>query len=149
MDLQNICADYQGYTITSDKQLMIVSDIHTWLANESYWCKGIPLDTFLRSFNNSFCIGAIAGDRQVGFARMITDYASFGYLADVFVVEAHRGKGIAKQMMELLLSQQWVQNLRGIKLQTSDMHPLYAQFGFTLCRFPERIMEISRPGIYG
>ncbi len=146
--MNQVTLDFNGYTITTDKRLMKVSDIHRWLSEESYWCKGIPYSVFKTSFDNSFCIGAIIDDKQIGFAKLITDYATFGYLADVFVETEHRGKGISKKMMEVLLGLDWVKSLRAIRLATSDAHGLYRQFGFTDCRNPEKIMEITRTDIY-
>lgn len=139
---------YNGYLITTDKSKMVPADIHKWLSEVSYWCKGVPFDIVKQSFDNSFCIGAIQDGRQIAFARLITDYTTFGYLADVYVEEGHRGKGISKKMMELLFGLDWVKGMRGIKLQTSDGHGLYRKYGFTECKYPERIMEISRPDIY-
>jgi len=140
--------DHKGYTITTDKTLMRPLEIHKWLSERSYWCVGIPFETFKTSFDNSFCIGALQDGRQVGFARLVTDYAVFGYLADVYVEETHRGKGISKKMIETLMNMDWVKGLRGIKLGTRDAQRLYEQFGFTTCAHPERSMEISRPDIY-
>ncbi len=100
--LSPINIDYKGYTITTDKSRMKVDDIYKWLVEEAYWCKGIPYETFKTSFDNSYCIGALIDGRQVGYARLITDYATFGYLADVYVEEGHRGKDISKKMMQLL-----------------------------------------------
>lgn len=140
--------DYSGYTITTDKQLMNVHDVHKWLTEKAYWCEGIPLETVKTAFDNSFCIAALIDGKQVAYARLITDYAIFGYLADVYVVEAHRGKGISKKMMSLLFDLDWVKGLRGIKLATRDAHGLYRQFGFAACKNPDGIMEIARPDIY-
>jgi len=140
---------YDSYLITTDKSLMHIADIHKWLSEEAYWCKNIPVDKVQTAFDNSFCIGAVCDGRQVAFARLVTDYTTFGYLADVYVEDAHRGRGISKKMMEVLFGLQWVKELRGIKLQTMDAHGLYRKYGFTDCKFPERIMEISRgAGIY-
>ena len=138
----------QGYLFTTDKSLMKLDQIHRWLSERSYWAEGIPYDTVKTTFDHSFCIGMLQGDTQVGYARMVTDYAVFGYLADVFVLEEHRGKGLSKIMLRLLLSPDWVVGLRGIRLATKDAQGLYEQFGFTLCKNPERQMEITRPGIY-
>ncbi len=146
--MEHIFVDFKGYTITTDKSLMKPSEVFHWLCEISYWAKGIPEDTFMRSFENSFCIGALKNGRQVGFGRLITDYATFAYLADVYVEETHRGTGLASKMMELLFDLEWVKNLRGIKLATLDAHALYRKFGFHEPKFPERLMEISRPGIY-
>jgi GNAT superfamily N-acetyltransferase len=146
--MQPLMIEFNGYTITTDKALMKPVEIHKWLSEESYWCAGIPFETFKKSFDNSFCIGALMGGKQIGFGRLVTDYATLGYLADVFVEEQQRQKGISKKMMELLFDLEWVKNLRGIKLGTKDAQDLYRKYGFTECKFPERIMEIIRSGIY-
>jgi len=143
-----ITVNFKEYVITTDKSRMKVRDVHQWISEQSYWAKGIPFNTFRKSFDHSYCIGALAGDRQIAFARLITDYAVFGYLADVYVEEAYRGKGISKKMMEILFGLDWVKNLRGIKLGTKDAQGLYLQYGFTECKHPERNMEIARPDIY-
>lgn len=146
--MQLITVAYNDYTITTDKQLMNVHEVHEWLTEKAYWCEGIPFETVKTAFDNSYCIGALIDGRQVAYGRLITDYAVFGYLADVYVEEGHRGKGISKKMMELLFSQDWVKGLRGIRLGTRDAHGLYEQFGFTVSKNPQLIMEILRPDIY-
>ena len=146
--MQVITIDYLNYTITSDKSLMLLGDIHHWLSTESYWCNGIPFDIFERSFEHSFCIGALQDGKQIAFARLITDYATFGYLADVFVTADHRGKGISKKMLQILFNLEWVKGMRCLRLATKGTHGLYKQFGFTACSFPDRIMELIRPDIY-
>ncbi len=147
--MQPISFDYNGYLITTDKSQMVPADIHHWLSLESYWSKHMPEDVFMRSFENSFCIGAVKEGRQVAFARLITDYATYAYLADVFVYDDHRGKGISKIMMEILFDIDWVKGLRRIMLATKDAHELYRKVGFKNSNFPDRIMEIARPAIYG
>ena len=109
----------------------------------------MPYEVFKRSFDNSFCIGVIIDGKQVGYARLITDYATYAYLADVYVLEEHRGKGISKEMMSVLFDIEWVKGLRRIMLATKDAHDLYRKVGFRNSNFPERIMEIARPNIYG
>jgi GNAT superfamily N-acetyltransferase len=146
--MQPLTIGFNDYVITTDKSQMNVHDIHFWLTTEAYWCKGIPFDTFRTAFENSFCIGAITDGRQIAFARLITDYATFAYLADVFVIESYRGKGISNKMMEILMAQDWVKSLRCIRLATMGTHWLYRKFEFTDCAHPERIMEIVRPDIY-
>ena len=122
--------------------------VHKWLSESSYWEKGIPFEKVKTSFDQSFCIGALMNDEQVGYGRLITDYTTFAYLADVYVLENHRGKGISKQMMTLLFEQDWVKGLRRIMLATSDAHGLYRQIGFTSLGHPEKLMEIVHPNIY-
>ena len=147
--METIIADYNGYLITTDKTKMHPADVHHWLAEVSYWAKHIPYDVFRKAFDNSFCIGAIKDGRQVAYARLITDYATFAYLADVYVLDSHRGQGLSKEMMRLLFDMEWVKRLRRIMLATKDAHGLYRQVGFKDSNFPERIMEITRPDIYG
>jgi len=147
MELLNI--QYKGYLITTDKEKMFPDDVYQWISGVSYWAKHMPYEVFKRSFDNSFCIGAIIDGKQVGYARLITDYATYAYLADVYVLEEHRGKGISKEMMAVLFDIEWVRGLRRIMLATKDAHDLYRKVGFKNSNFPERIMEIARPNIYG
>ncbi|MBS1590186.1 MAG: GNAT family N-acetyltransferase [Bacteroidetes bacterium] len=139
---------FKDYTITSDKTIMDIHQIHDWLSNHSYWSQNIPFETVKQAFDYSFCIGAMLQKQQIAFARLVTDYATFGYLADVFVIESHRGKGIGKIMLSQLLNQLWVKRLRRIMLATLDAHDLYKMHGFLHTAFPERFMEINRPNIY-
>lgn len=142
MNLNPISISYSGYTITTDKVEMKIEDIHQWLSEEAYWSKGIPMEKVRTAFDNSFCIGVIWEGRQVGYARLVTDYATFGYLADVFVAEPHRGKGLSKKMMEVIFGLDWVKGLRRMMLATIHAHGLYRQYGFGECKYPERIMEV-------
>lgn len=139
-----ITVDYNGYTITTDKTLMNVHDVHKWLSERSYWVPGVTLENVSTSFENSYCIAAIADGKQVAYGRLITDYASFAYLADVYVLEEHRGKGIGKEMMRILFDQDWISQLRGVMLATRDAHDLYRQFGFTEIPNPERFMKLNK-----
>ena len=147
--MEPITISYNGYSITTDKKLLQPELIHQWLSQNSYWSKNIPFEIVKDAFDNSFCIGIIKNGRQVGYARLVTDYATFGYLADVYVEEEHRRQGLSKKMMELIMELDWVKNLRRIMLATLDAHELYKQFGFVTPAFPERFMEINRPAIYG
>jgi N-acetylglutamate synthase-like GNAT family acetyltransferase len=139
---------YNGYTISADRSQLDVDYIHRYLAGDSYWARHISAVLIRTSIENSFCVGAYHDGRQVGFGRLITDYATFGYLADVFVDEAHRGRGLSKQIVSLILSQPFVEGLRRIMLATRDAHSLYAQYGFTAVKNPDVFMEIHRPDIY-
>jgi GNAT superfamily N-acetyltransferase len=128
---------------------MNVGDIHQWLSEEAYWSMGIPYETVKTLFENSYCIGVVKDGRQVGFARLVTDYATFGYLADVYVVEAHRGEGLSTCMLDILLDMEWVRGLRRIMLSTIHAHELYRKYGFTSCRHQDRLMEILQsPDMY-
>lgn len=129
---------------------MDIKTIHDFLSSESYWAKNIPLRVVETSLKNSWCAGAFdEHDRQVGFARLVTDYATFAYLADVFVLEEYRGRGISKMMMEYIMKEPWISNLRRCMLATIDAHGLYQQFGFVLLNNAGRFMEISKPDPYG
>jgi len=137
-----------GYLITTDRSLMSITDIHDWLANKSHWAKGIPMDLLQRAYDNSFVAAAIKDGKTIGFARLVTDYAIFAYLADVFVVEEHRGLGISKAITAILMDQPWVADIRRLMLSTKDAHSLYARFGFKQLQYPDRIMEILRHHSY-
>jgi GNAT superfamily N-acetyltransferase len=146
--MQGIEVTHLGYLITTDKHKMYPAQVHEWLATKSYWAKGIPYATFATSFEHSFCVGALLGTEQVAFARLVTDYATFAYLADVFVMEAYRGKGISKVMMQELFQLDWVLRLRRLMLATMDAHGVYTRVGFQPLAYPERIMEVARAGLY-
>jgi GNAT superfamily N-acetyltransferase len=135
------------YSISTDRQRLDVTLIHEFLSR-SYWSPGIPRGVVERGIDNSLCFGIYHRVQQVGFARVITDRASFAYLADVFVVEAHRGKGLGKWLLETILGHQDLQGLRRFLLATRDAHFLYRQFGFTSLAEPARLMEIHRPDAY-
>jgi GNAT superfamily N-acetyltransferase len=137
------------YEISTDPARLDVALIHRWLSQESYWAKGVPRDVVERSLAHSLNFGVHhATEGQVGFARVITDRATFAYLADVFVLEAHRGKGLSKQLMAAILAHAELQDLRRWLLATWDAHGLYAQFGFTPLARPDRIMERLAPDVY-
>jgi len=122
--------------------------IHGFLAS-CYWAKGIPAETLKRAMDNSLCFGVLTDQgEQVAFARMITDRATYAYLADVFVVESHRGLGIAKWLMQTIMAHPALQGLRRITLATRDAHGLYAQFGFKPLANPSMFMEVSKPNVY-
>jgi N-acetylglutamate synthase-like GNAT family acetyltransferase len=146
--MQPITEAYHDYTITTDRRLLQPVKVHEWLTNESYWAKNISYDVFKVAFDNSFVIGILYQDKQVAFARLVTDYATFAYLADVYVINEHRGRSLSKKMMELLMNLDWVKTLRRVCLVTLDAHDLYKQYGFTPVEFPDRYLEITRPDIY-
>ncbi len=122
--------------------------IHRFLSGEAYWSLGISRTTVERAIAHSLCIGAYRGGYQVGFARLVTDRATFAYLADVFVVASERGRGIARRMVRTLLEHDDAQGLRRILLFTADAHALYRDLGFSALARPERGMEILRPDSY-
>lgn len=122
--------------------------IHGYLSGESYWAAGIPLETLERALRNSICFSGHVDDRQVAFARAITDQATFAYLADVFVLPAHRGRGYGKLITLAALSHPELQGLRRFMLATSSAHGLYAQFGFASPARPDSLMERYFPTLY-
>jgi GNAT superfamily N-acetyltransferase len=127
---------------------MDVDAVHAYLAGESYWARGVPREVVARAVQHSLCVGVFDGAAQVAFARAITDRATFAYLADVYVLQAYRGRGISKWMMETFDSHPDLQGLRRWMLMTHDAHGLYARFGFTPLAHPDRAMERTHPGIY-
>lgn len=133
-----------SYEVSADKSRLDVPLIHQYLSQESYWAQNIPLDVVQRSIDNSLCFGIYCHDQQVGFARVITDQATFAYLADVFVLPEHRGKGLSKQLMETISNLPTLQGLRRWLLATRDAHALYNQFGFTALDQPDQIMQRKR-----
>jgi GNAT superfamily N-acetyltransferase len=135
------------YEVSTDASLLDLQAVHAFLAS-TYWSPGIPLEVVERAVSNSVCVGAYAGASLVGFARVVTDKATFAYLADVFVLEAHRGKGLSKQMLRALFQLPELQGLRRVMLATRDAHALYASFGFTPLSNPSRFMERHNPNAY-
>jgi GNAT superfamily N-acetyltransferase len=135
------------YVISTERSRLDLDVIHGFLTR-SYWSPGIPRETVERAIQHSLPFGLYLGAAQVGFARVITDFTSFGYLADVFILEAHRGKGLSKWMMQVLFSHPELQGFRRWMLATRDAHGLYRQVGFTSLAAPERFMEKWDPDIY-
>lgn len=123
-----------------DKSRLDVGAVHAFLAS-TYWSPGIPLETVRRAIDNSLCIGGYAEGQQVAFARLVTDRATFAYLADVFVIPSHRGQGLSRTLLEALFSHPEVQGLRRMLLVTRDAHGLYAKLGFNPLAAPDRFME--------
>ena len=138
-----------SYEVTTDRTRFDVDLIHRFLSTESYWAKNIPRDIVERSIDNALCFAAFSGPDQVGFARVVTDYAVFAYIGDVFVVSEHRGRGVSKLIMEAIRSHPRLQALRRWHLLTFDAHALYRQFGFRELEKPERHMEITVANPYG
>lgn len=131
------------YLISTDKSKLDIKVIHGYLSN-SYWAKNRSLKTSKLTLKNSLCFGLYFKNKQIGFARVITDYATFAYLADVFILEEHRGKGLSKWLMKEILEYGELQNLRRWFLATKDAHGLYEKFGFTSLKEPEKLMEMFR-----
>jgi GNAT superfamily N-acetyltransferase len=136
-----------AYEISTDRARLDISLIHEFLRS-SYWAKGIPRGVVENSIRNSLCFGAFLGPRQIGFARVVTDYATVAYLADVFVVPDHRGRGVSKLLMQAILARPNLTGLRRFFLATQDAHALYVQFGFEPLAHPEQFMTIHNPSAY-
>ncbi|POZ63569.1 GNAT family N-acetyltransferase [Chromobacterium alticapitis] len=123
--------------------------IYAYLSQQSYWAQGLPRDIFERSLANALCFGAYAEDgAQVGFGRVVTDRATFAYLADIFVWDEWQGRGVGKQLVAAMLAHPELQNLRRMMLATADAHGLYAQYGFQPLSRAERLMERLEQDVY-
>ena len=133
-----------GYEIDTDRERLDFLVIHSFLSEESYWAKGRSLEVVRRSIENSLPFGIFHGGGQVGFGRVVTDYATFAWVADVFVLPGHRGRGLAAWMLEIMLAHPDLQGLRRWALATKDAHQLYDKLRFRPLRWPARWME--RPG---
>lgn len=136
-----------AYTITTDPAKLDLDVIYDFLSR-SYWAAGVPVEVVKRSIENSTCFGLFEGDRQIGFARVITDRATFAYLADVFVLEQHRGEGLGKWLVSVIGSHPDLRGLRRWMLATRDAHGLYETVGFLPLKNPERWMEKHDPEVY-
>jgi len=135
------------YEITTDKSRLDIGAIHDFLST-SYWSPGIPRTVVERAIANSMCFAALADGEQVGFARVVTDKATFAYLADVYVLPEHRGNGVSRKLMEEIIRHPDLQGLRRMLLATRDAHGLYAKFGFKPLNAPDRVMELHNPNVY-
>ncbi len=168
LDAETVMEHRRGeFLVSTDRERLSLDVVHGFLTN-CYWAKGIPRETVARSIEHSLCFGIydesprLAKDArpfdgaqgkhgaptQVGFARVVTDFATVAYLGDVFVLESHRGRGLSKWLMECLIQHPALQNLRRWILLTRDAHGLYSQFGFAPLIAPQRYMELHRPNVY-
>ena len=135
-------------TVSTNKKKLDVDMIHAFLSDQSYWAKGIPINLVKKSIRNSICFGVYVEKQQVGFARVISDKATFAYIADVFVLEEYRGQGYSSVLMQAITNHKKFQNFRRWMLVTTDAHFLYQKFGFTVVTKPEKFMEKHRPNMY-
>lgn len=135
----------KGFTISTNQTLLDFDVIYNYLNKESYWAKGIPAEKLRTSIANSMCFGIYHQQKQIGFARVITDKAVFAYLADVFILTEFRGQGLSKWLIQTILAHVDLQDLRRWSLATADAQGLYAQFGFSPITYPERWMTIYTP----
>jgi GNAT superfamily N-acetyltransferase len=135
--------------ISTDPAAIDFAVVHGFLSGEAYWSRGVPEATLRKAIDNSLCFSAITDDgTQVGFARVVTDRATFAYLCDVFVVESARGTGVGKALIEAVMAHPDLQGLRRFSLATADAHALYARHGFAPLADPARFMEVYRPKVY-
>jgi GNAT superfamily N-acetyltransferase len=134
--------------LSCERARLDVPMIHRFLSEESAWAAGISLALVQKAIDNSLCFGAYDGSRQVGFARVVTDYATFGYLCDVFVSTAERGRGISRLLVDAVLAHPDLQGLRRFTLVSTSARDLYAQYGWTPLHVPEAHMERFAPDVY-
>jgi GNAT superfamily N-acetyltransferase len=137
-----------GFCISTERDQLDTDLIHMYLSESSYWARGVPREVVVRSIAGALCFGVYRQRQQVGFGRIITDYATFAYLSDVFVLDEYKGRGLGKWLVECMLAHPDVQGLRRWLLMTEDAHGLYQQYGFQPLRRPEQAMEIHNPDIY-
>lgn len=136
------------FTITTDKSRIDLGEVHRFLSTETYWAKNIPLEIVQRSVDHSLCFSLFYESRQIGFARIITDKATFAYMSDVYILKDFRGKGLSKWLVQEMMSHPDLQGIRRFVLVTYDAQSLYEQFGFRKVAHPERYMEIIKDKIY-
>jgi len=137
--------EQKGFSISTDKNLLDVQLIYNFLEQDSYWARGIPVEVLQKAIANSMCFGVYKHNDQIGFARVITDNATFAYLCDVFILNNYRGLGLSKWLIQTIVNHPELQGLRRWSLATADAHGLYKQFGFTTITKPERFMEVFTP----
>jgi GNAT superfamily N-acetyltransferase len=118
-----------AYLISNDKNKLNINIIHQYLSKDSYWAQGRSMETVRKSIDHSLCYGVYTDDQQIGFARIVTDYATFAWLADVFILESHRGLGLSKWLVECVVSHPDLQHLKNFLLATKDAHELYRRYG--------------------
>jgi GNAT superfamily N-acetyltransferase len=133
-----------NFRISTEKSELDVVVIHHYLSTQSYWAKGRSVETVKKSIENSLCFGVYHGSKQVGFARVVSDYAIFAWIMDVFILPEYRGRGYSKELMRAIMGHEKLQNLQRWGLGTEDAHGLYAQFGFSPIAKPANLMEIVR-----
>ena len=132
-----------GYTISTDKDRLDIIVIHDFLSNRSYWAKNRSYETVVRSVENSLCFGMYnESETMIGFARVVSDFAVFAYIMDVFILEEYRNKGLGKKLMDGIMKHPDLQGLQRIMLATKDAHEMYRKFGFKMTESADKLMEI-------
>jgi GNAT superfamily N-acetyltransferase len=138
----------ENFEISTDKSKLDIEMIHDFLVEESYWATTRTFEQTKTAIENSLCFGMYVADRQVGFARVVSDFATFAYVGDVFILDDYRGRGLSKRLMQAMIEHPNLQGLRRWLLATKDAHGLYEQFEFAPVKFPERWMERTAPDAY-
>lgn len=146
--MDNLTLYKDDYCISTDRSKLDVDAIHNFLSTQSYWCQNIPFEKVKKSVDNSLNFGLYYKDQQIGFARIISDFSTMAYLGDVYVIPEHRGKGLSKWMMQVIMSHPELQGLRRWMLLTADAHGLYKQFGWKEIANPDRYMEVHNKNVY-
>ncbi len=136
------------FLITTDQQRLDLNTIHAFFVNDSYWAQNRTIEQTERAMENSICFGVFQAEKQVGFARVVSDLATFAYVGDVFILAEYRGHGLSKWLMETIVNYSELQGLRRWVLATRDAHGLYSQFEFAPLRHPDRWMERTAPDAY-
>ena len=146
--MDNLTLYKDDYCISTDRSKLDVDAIHNFLSTQSYWCQNIPFEKVKKSIDNSLNFGLYYKDQQIGFARIVSDFSTMAYLGDVYVLPEHRGKGLSKWMMQVIMSHPELQGLRRWMLLTADAHGLYKQFGWKEIANPDRYMEVHNKNVY-
>ncbi|KYP13144.1 GNAT family N-acetyltransferase [Flavihumibacter sp. CACIAM 22H1] len=146
MAVLNIYRD--NYLISTDQSRLDISAIHRFLSTEAYWSLNIPREKMEKSIKHSLCFGVYRLDKQIGFARVISDFATIAYLGDLYILDAYRGKGLSKWLLEVIMGHPELQGLRRWILLTADAHALYKQFGWTEIADPAKWMELHNKSVY-
>ncbi len=145
--MQHINTTKEDYVISTDQSLLDIDVIHNYLQT-SYWAANRSKEKTITAIEHSICFGLYQNKKQIGFARVLTDFSVTSYICDVFILEEHRGKGLSKWLMQTMLSHPELQGLRRWILATKDAHGLYEQFGFHSLKYPERWMELPATNAY-
>lgn len=146
--MQDINVTKEAYCITTDKARLDLQAVHQYLSQESYWSPNIPFERVEKAAHNCLTFAVLHHESQVGYARIISDYSTFAYLADVYILESHRGQGLSKWLMETIMEHPELQGLRRWVLATRDAHGLYAQYGWKPVANPNIWMEVHHPNPY-
>jgi GNAT superfamily N-acetyltransferase len=146
--MEDIITVKDDFIISTDKSKLDIDSIHQFLSTKAYWCLGIPKTTVQRAIQHSLCFGVYQNEKQIGFARIITDYATIAYLGDVYILEEYRGQGLSKWLLDIIMGHPDLQGLRRWILLTGDVHGLYRQFGWTDLADHTRWMELHNKNVY-